>query len=401
MRLMIIGTHPYQTTGYSKVMYNIVKELKKYKDISVSVFGIQKFTNINDTNRSDVNGENILLWDVFENDKEDYGFGTKSLQGFIKINQPDIIMVYNDPNVVEKYIQNLLLVKDRKFKIVTYLDQIFEYQDQKVIDYICDNSDHVFCFTDLWLKNLLQFHSKSNKSVMKHGLSNDNFWIMNPDLCKTTMAFNKDDFLFLNLNRNQTRKRLEITILAFVGFLKQLNTKNAFLILGNIRDDKGVDVQKVFKYELNKAGLDVDEYYKYLRIIPKENVLTDSEVNILYNACDVGVNTCEAEGFGLCSYEHAMLGKPQIVSNIGGLKDFFNNENSVVCDPLCRVYSNNGGDLTGDALIVDPEDVMKGMVKYYTDRDFYDNHSYECLKIREKYQWDTEVKHLVDTLRTI
>lgn len=400
MRLMIIGTHPYQTTGYSKVMYNIVKELKNHKDINVSVFGIQKFTDVNDNCRQDVLSDNIMLWDVYGYDKDDFGFGTKSLRTFISINQPDIVMIYNDPNVVEKYIQNLLLFENRKFKIVVYLDQIYDYQNQRIMNFICDNSDHVFCFTDYWLDNLKFFNQKDNKSVMKHGLSNDTFWILNNSLCKTTLGFKSDDFIFLNLNRNQTRKRLELTINGFVLFLKELRPSNAYLYLGNIRDDKGVDVEEAYKYELRKAGLD-QSFLKYLIIVPKDKVLTDQEVNILYNASDVGVNTCEAEGFGLCSYEHAMLGKPQIVSDLGGLKDFFNETNSLTCKPVARVYSNNGGDLSGDSVIVNVEDVKNNMIKYYTDKDLYQKHSFEVLKIRERYNWKNEVKHLADTLRNL
>ena len=52
-------------------------------------------------------------------------------------------------------------------------------------------------------------------------------------------------------------------------------------------------------------------------------LLTDVDLNALYNACDVGINTCVGEGFGLCNVEHAGLGKPQIVSNVGGLSDIF------------------------------------------------------------------------------
>ena len=116
MRLLIIGTHPYQTTGYSKVIYNICKSLACHKDVNCMVFGIQKFTKENDTVRNDL-PPNVTAWDVFENDKEDFGFGTQTLNKFVTINQPDIVLVYNDPNVVEKYIMNLNLIQNRKFKI--------------------------------------------------------------------------------------------------------------------------------------------------------------------------------------------------------------------------------------------------------------------------------------------
>lgn len=401
MKLVIIGTHPYQTTGYSKVMFNIIKELKNYPNIFVDVFGIQKFTDVNDTERSELEGGNVNIWDVNYHDKTDYGFGTSSLKKYIEEKQPDIVMVYNDANVVDKYIQNLNLIKDRKFKIVVYLDMIYEYQNIDNINYICKNSDHIFCFTDYWLK-VLEFYNKDvKKSVLKHGINFDKFIPLNSEECKVKIGFKKDDFIFLNLNRNQTRKRLEISIMAFVKFLKLCNPKNCYIFFANLRDNKGIDVIKTFKYELRRVGLDENYYIQFLKYAAFDRVLSDTEINLIYNACDVGINTCEAEGFGLCNYEHATLGKPQIVSNLGGLKDFFTTENSLVCEPKLRVFSDNGGDLSGDGLIVDPEEVGLNMVRYYQNRKLYLEHSQMIIEIKNKYIWKNEVKHLVSALQNL
>ena len=41
--------------------------------------------------------------------------------------------------------------------------------------------------------------------------------------------------------------------------------------------------------------------------------LAPDELNVLYNACDVGLNTSEGEGFGLIALEHAAAGAAQVV----------------------------------------------------------------------------------------
>ena len=51
--------------------------------------------------------------------------------------------------------------------------------------------------------------------------------------------------------------------------------------------------------------------------------ISDEKMNYLFNACDVGINSCIGEGFGLCNIEHASLGKPQIVSKVCSFKDIF------------------------------------------------------------------------------
>jgi glycosyltransferase involved in cell wall biosynthesis len=406
MRLLIIGTHPFQTTGYSKVVYNICKCFDKYKDINVTVFGIQKFTVDNDVNRNNL-PINVNVWDVYKNDKEDFGFGTSSLKNFILINQPDIVLVYNDANVVQKYIMNLMLIPDRKFKIVVYLDQLYTYQDQDCINYIAQNSDHIFCFTDFWRNNLFNtlrqeqklFNKISpNSSIIKHGIDT-RLKIADTNQSKLLINFVPNDFLFLNLNRIQGRKRPDIAIHAFALFLKKSRAQNAFMVFPNTRDNK-LDLLKIFKHILREHNLDQTLIHK-LRLFPSTNFLNDDQINIIYNACDVGINTCEAEGFGLCNYEHASLGKPQIVSNVGGLRDFFNSENSIVCDPKITVYSDNGGDILGNATIVDAKDVAEAMLTYYTDKNKREVHGNKCLEIKQKYVWQNETDNMVQILKKI
>ena len=42
-------------------------------------------------------------------------------------------------------------------------------------------------------------------------------------------------------------------------------------------------------------------------------VATDDDLNLLYNACDVGINTSMGEAWGLVTCEHGAAGAPQIV----------------------------------------------------------------------------------------
>jgi hypothetical protein len=41
-------------------------------------------------------------------------------------------------------------------------------------------------------------------------------------------------------------------------------------------------------------------------------IVSDRELNLLYNACDVGINTSMGEGWGLVSFEHGAAGAAQV-----------------------------------------------------------------------------------------
>jgi len=399
-KVFFIGTHPSQTTGYSKVVYNICKRLNIYeKQLDCFVFGIQRFNNINDY-RTKVSN-NVYLYDVYENDKTDLGFGTNSLKDVLIKYNPHIVLIYNDANVVQKYIMNLELIRTSdeykklksSFKIYIYLDQVHKNNNYKTLSYINDKSEHIFCFTENWKQNYLSFFDNANYnkvSVVRHGIEIKD--IQDSTKLKEKYGLGKDSFIFLNLNRYMLKKRLDICIMAFVYFLNKKRVNNVYLYFPAIIENEIQTLFDIYEYEINKIGLDFDVYKNNLII--GNAILEDHLIDDIYNMSDVGLNSCDGEGFGLCNYEHAAYGKPQIVSDVGGLKDFFNSKNSLLCKPVYVSYSkdNEKGE------IIDFEDMGEKMIQYYTNKELYKRHSEQCKKIPNIYKWDTEVKNMFDVI---
>jgi glycosyltransferase involved in cell wall biosynthesis len=404
MRVLLIGTHPSQTTGYSKVVYNIAKQMKNHKDIHLTIFGIQKFTDVNDGIRLNL-PDNVNVWDVYTSDKDDFGFGSNSLAQFVMINNPDVIMIYNDSEVIKKYIMNLELTKKNqlakninlKFKIVAYLDQVHKFHDTETIKYISENCQHVFCFTEEWRKNYLSYlkgeEYKGKSSVVRHGIEIETEkYLENIKEHKKKFGFPEDSFIFVNLNRYANKKRLDICIQAFVKFLKKTGSRNAFLYFPAVIDRNNRNLVRIYMYELEKQGLN-----NYSQFVCNDKHLSDEDINKIYAMSEVGLNTCDGEGFGLCNYEHASFGRPQILSRVGGLMDYFNEDNSLLCVPKIVCYNTDME--RGD--VVDPEDVADKMLKYYTARSLYNKHANKVKEIPDKYKWREEIDKMMEVLREI
>jgi hypothetical protein len=66
--------------------------------------------------------------------------------------------------------------------------------------------------------------------------------------------------------------------------------------------------------------------------------LPDSAINELYNASDIGVNTSDGEGFGLCQIEHLYTGAPQLVTDIGTYRSFMDESVCRFVKPNDRTY---------------------------------------------------------------
>lgn len=116
-----------------------------------------------------------------------------------------------------------------------------------------------------------------------------------------------DGFVVLNANRHEPRKRIDLTLDGFARFARNKPPGvRLYLHMADLSGDvrlsdaiKGLGIGN--RVVLAAPGTDVH---------PK---LSDGDLNRLYNACDVGINTASSEGWGMVSFEHAATGAAQLV----------------------------------------------------------------------------------------
>jgi D-inositol-3-phosphate glycosyltransferase len=113
-------------------------------------------------------------------------------------------------------------------------------------------------------------------------------------------------FIVLNASRPDQRKRVDLTIEGFARFAagKPANVRLCLhhAIMGEMEENRIRSL--VERFELKERI--------YLNPLAG-GVVDDAALNLLYNACDVGINTSMGEGWGLVSFEHGAAGAAQIV----------------------------------------------------------------------------------------
>jgi glycosyltransferase involved in cell wall biosynthesis len=119
----------------------------------------------------------------------------------------------------------------------------------------------------------------------------------------------EDAFVVLNANRNQKRKRVDLTLRGFAPVARERPGARLYLHMG--MRDLGVDVPAL------AAELGIADRLLVTTREPDRPIVTDEHLNLIYNACDVGLNTAAAEGWGLVSFEHAATGAAQVVPDHG------------------------------------------------------------------------------------
>lgn len=412
-RVMFCGTYPIgQSNGYSRVVYYVSKYLGVKDDIELTIYGFQNFKNTTSSGRTDI-PSNVIIHDAYATEEpKRSGFGEKEIATYLKTHPQDIVIIFNDmvitTSLVRDIVLNLSKEERSQFKLISYMDQVYPYQKTEFINVLNEYFDAVIAFTPYWESVVKKLGLKKEMPTyhFPHGFDDKLYFPIPKLLARTYFNIPQDAFVILNLNRNQPRKRWDHTIMAFANVVERHyklkdSTRPIRLMIGTAI--KGFwNLMEIYDNEIKKRNIPIDVGREYISTIDNPQQLTDRSINIIYNLCDIGINTCEGEGFGLCQFEHLALGCPQIVANIGGFKEFINDTNSTLIEPKWNYYVDNVRDgIGGFAEVSNPSDFADAIWDYYTHPEKVTAHGKNGRKeIIQHYSWETVVNMLYKIVKS-
>lgn len=402
IKVLIVSTHINQVNGYSKVTFNILQQLAAQPWISLVHFGTQKLAN-GDLGRKYPTGVKVIDGTAMEKQKM-AGFAFSELPGVITSEKPDIVFIYNDLSVICGYIEEIRkAIQNRFFGLWAYVDSNYKSQPQPLIDILNRDVERIFCFTKYWKDEIKSQGITRPVDVMNHGINTQMVRPIPKDLARQSLGLPKDVFLFSSMNRNTPRKRLDLLVMSFVKLIVRFPVKPIFMLVVADKGDKGgYQLFEIFSRELKLAGATTDTFGNRLLITSSNTCYKDDDINLLYNCADVGVSCAEGEGWGLCSFEQMSIGIPQIVPEIGGYTEYCNNNNSIMVKPKMRYYIPQvHNTVTGEAQIVDTEDVAKAMERYVFDEDLRKLHGKLAKEKISEYTWDRCCSTLIKRLKAL
>jgi glycosyltransferase involved in cell wall biosynthesis len=375
-----------------------------YDDIDYTVFGFQNFVkNAEHVQARDI-PSHVYVYDAFagENPKQ-MGFGFDQVKSFVTMNRPDVCVVYNDMVVVSNILNQLKEAqKDISFKIIVYIDQVYLYQRKEFIDKLNSDVDYVLCFTEYWQNVLRDCGVTKPMGYLQHGFDKMVNYPVPKKLARKHFGLKENDFIILNLNRNQPRKRWDICLQAFAEVVSRHVDEPIKLLIATTLTGAW-NLMEVYERELKKRGLTLEEGKKHLILIDNPQQLTDEDVNILYNVADIGINTCDGEGFGLCNFQQAGIGIPQIVPNIGGFRDFFNQERAILVQPKYNLYIESSRDgVGGESEICEWNDFADAIDELYSNPEQANAMGAAARDyIINNYKWDTITKKFYTIVKDV
>jgi len=382
-RILVVGDSPATPTGFSTVILNIFKNLSKNFDIHQ--IGVNYYGD-----------PHQVPWKMYPASLRGDIWGFSRIPEFVDKGM-DLIFILNDVWVIARYLKEIKKAYgERKIPpIVVYFPvDSLDFDENWFNDF--DIVNQAVVYTEFGKEVCKAVAPNINFEVIPHGTDTDTFFKINLSkeeikklLYPKLPEFYEDSFIVLNANRNQPRKKVDVTLEGFKLFVEN-KPENIKIHMHMGLKDAGIDIVKMARKLNIEQRLIVTNNSKTIQAVPLE------KLNMIYNATDVGINTSWGEGWGLTSTEHAVVGVPQVVPNHSSCAELFAD-----CGILIPIaYWNRSSETETLGGFVSPVGVAESLEKLYSNKELYNDLAKKSAEKFNKpeYSWIYVSKRFEDVI---
>lgn len=373
-------------TGFSRVSHSIIKYLDK-KKYDITMLAINYFGD-----------PHPYPFKIYPCNAIGDMYGEKRLAPLLELIEPDLIFMLNDAPIITRYLEIIKKHYADKLlpKIVTYIPVDAENHDgawYKDFDIV---TQPVF-YTQFGKEVVNKCAPDLKTEVIPHGIDKETFFKIDKprqelrkEYYQNAKDVDVDSFIVLSAQRNQPRKKLDITMEAFAIFAHD-KPENVRLHMHCGVRDASLDILKMANRLGIRKRLILSSLNNGVQQIPSE------KLNRLYNVTDIGVNTSLGEGWALVNIEHAVTGAPQVLAGHSALNEIYNECGILVQPAIPWTFDN----VMTRGWIVRPDDFAIGLDMLYKDKELYSILSERCLlKFNSPYYDWKEISKMWDDLFT-
>jgi glycosyltransferase involved in cell wall biosynthesis len=299
--------------------------------------------------------------------------------------KPDLIFVNNDPWNVIKFAEATTV------PVVGYMPVDAPNMLNDVAQRLNKTAFSIF-YTDFGLSTARMAGYRGEAFTMPHGVDTNQYKPMPKQQAREALTHTQDAFIVGNVNRNQPRKRLDLTVMAFAAWIKEYKINDAVLHLHCGLRDQGWDLPQLNRY----FGIDDKVWFTDNRMT--ETIGVDEKVlPYVYNAFDVQLSTSFGEGWGLTTMEGMACGTPQIVPEWAALAEWPNG--AVRYMPISSI-SATAGNINSLGGMVSEESVVNALHYLYKHPDVRQEYGELGRKLvnQPRYDWRNIGSFLADYL---
>lgn len=238
---------------------------------------------------------------------------------------------------------------------------------------------------------LKQMRTKEAHNVIPHGVDLAAFKPVSKKGARKMLGLPIEGFHIGYVARNQSRKRQDLTIRAFADFYK--THPDAYLLLHCVKTDvQGWDLEQLAEY-----------YQVRHRVIFTHSMFSNmsatiDQLNLLYNAFDVHINTGGGEGWGLPTFESAAVGTPQIVPNWSSTKELWEGSGKLIDIASVRHEPHQINTMQA---VIDTNHLVAILSELYESQTLREEIGKRCYDVtqRPEYRWENVAKQFDTVFR--
>jgi glycosyltransferase involved in cell wall biosynthesis len=323
-KIKVVGycDSPTCATGFGTVSRNVFEGLHNTGKYDIDVLGINYWGDPHDFP--------YRIWPTGTNAQKD-PYGRQKVLNMIPRMDFDILFLLQDSFIMEfvpTLIPHLRKTRAKPFKSILYypVDSIIKHKWAANIA----PADYLVAYSEFGRQETLKrLPDREDIRVVPHGVDSRQYFPVAKDevsnFRKQYFGPYADHFIITNVNRNQQRKDIPRTIIAFKEFRKIV--PNSLLYLHMAIKDQGWDLAEVCKY----MDLDITKDVIFPKNFGPNQGYPREVLNLLYNASDVVISTTLGEGFGLAWLEAMAAKVPIIMPANTMLPEFITEETGWLC----------------------------------------------------------------------
>ncbi|HXO21999.1 MAG TPA: glycosyltransferase family 4 protein [Thermoanaerobaculia bacterium] len=387
-RVLVVGD-AVVPTGFARVLHSLLSNLEERYE----------FHHLGINYRGEAHG---CGWEIYPAGADGDFFGTNRLGALVDQIRPQLVFLLNDPWVLGNYM-GPLRERQESLKVLAYSPVDAGPIEPGMVEPL-QFLDRFVAYTRYGRREIEQAVARVREhdpgfpfppmEVIPHGVDTGLFFPYSGgngapagDLAAgRTRAraelFGRPEFedawIVLNANRNQPRKRIDVTIKGFALFARD-KPENVRLYLHMGVEDIGWNVVYLARRHGIEDRLILTADEKFLPAVP------DEVLNRIYNACDVGLNTSLGEGWGLVNLEHAATGAAQVVPRHSACEEIWTGS-AVLLEPALSLTAER---ILTEGKLVAPEEVAHALEGLYRDPGRLAEMSAAALAVatRREYRW--------------
>lgn len=246
--------------------------------------------------------------------------GSRDIMGAARVieivsrEKPDVVVLQNDPWNIPRFVKEFDRLVKRPVLVGAIAVDGLNCRGRDL-----NGLDHAIFWTEFGRTEAIKGGYFKSAGVVPLGVDLDVYRLRDRAEARALIPLPekiRDGFIVLNSNRNQPRKRIDLTIRYFAEFVKTCGAEDAYLYLHVCpTGDVGVDADNLAAYYGLKGRVLLEQPGVY-------EGLSELDLTLTYQASDVQISTTQGEGWGLTTMEGMACGIPQIVPDWSALGEW-------------------------------------------------------------------------------